>query len=127
MNPNEVAVRQLIEDWADAVRRKDMAGILRHHATDLVMFDVPPPFMISGIEDYRDSWPQFFAASPEPMVFEIKTLSVTAGEEVAFAVASMRCVSLAEGGLDFRLTTGLRKIEGQWTIVHEHHSIPAEG
>jgi ketosteroid isomerase-like protein len=28
--------------------------------------------------------------------------------------------------LDFRLTVGLRKIDGQWTITHEHHSVPAE-
>jgi ketosteroid isomerase-like protein len=28
-------------------------------------------------------------------------------------------------GLDFRLTVGLRKIDNQWTITHEHHSIPA--
>jgi ketosteroid isomerase-like protein len=27
--------------------------------------------------------------------------------------------------LDFRLTIGLRKIEGQWLITHEHHSVPA--
>jgi ketosteroid isomerase-like protein len=28
--------------------------------------------------------------------------------------------------LDFRLTVGLRKIDCQWTIVHEHHSVPSE-
>ena len=27
--------------------------------------------------------------------------------------------------LEFRLTMGLRKIGGQWTVMHEHHSIPA--
>ena len=24
-----------------------------------------------------------------------------------------------------RFTIGLRKIRGQWTVMHEHHSIPA--
>ncbi len=28
--------------------------------------------------------------------------------------------------LDFRLTIGLKKINNQWTIIHEHHSIPSE-
>jgi ketosteroid isomerase-like protein len=28
--------------------------------------------------------------------------------------------------LEFRLTMGLRKINGPWRIMHEHHSIPAE-
>jgi hypothetical protein len=27
--------------------------------------------------------------------------------------------------LDFRLTVGLRKIDRQWTITHERHSVPA--
>jgi ketosteroid isomerase-like protein len=35
---------------------------------------------------------------------------------------------MTEGGnidLDFRLTIGLRKINGQWIVSHEHHSVPA--
>jgi ketosteroid isomerase-like protein len=27
--------------------------------------------------------------------------------------------------LDFRLTIDLRKIDNQWIVLHEHHSIPA--
>jgi ketosteroid isomerase-like protein len=42
--PDELAIRSLVENWAAAVRRKDMKGILRHHASSVLMFDVPPPF-----------------------------------------------------------------------------------
>jgi ketosteroid isomerase-like protein len=27
--------------------------------------------------------------------------------------------------LQVRLTMGLRKVNGSWTVLHEHHSIPA--
>lgn len=122
-------VRALVEDWARAVRRKDMPAVLRHHSSDMVMFDVPPPFQSNGIEDYRKTWELFFAWAVEPVVFDIKEMNVTASSDVAFVVASMRCSGTEANGeaveLDFRLTIGLRKIEGQWTIVHEHHSIPA--
>jgi ketosteroid isomerase-like protein len=41
----------------------------------------------------------------------------------------MRCEGPDADGkaeaLDFRLTIGLRKIDGQWMIAHEHHSVPA--
>ena len=37
---DETTIRKLIEDWAAAVRRKDMAAILRDHAADVVMFDI---------------------------------------------------------------------------------------
>lgn len=121
------SIRNLVEGWAAAVRRKDMAGILRHHARDFVMFDVPPPLQSRGIEAYADTWPPFFENAPETPLFDIRALDITAGQDVAFAVALMRCV-VVEGDrisdLDFRLTIGFRKIEGQWTFVHEHHSVP---
>lgn len=125
----EVEVRALVEEWARAVRRKDMPAVLRHHSSDMVMFDVPPPFQSKGIEAYRKTWDLFFSWAREPVTYDIEELHVTAGRDVAFAVATMRCSGTEASGeitdLDFRLTIGLRKIDGQWTIVHEHHSIPA--
>jgi len=124
---DEAAIRTQIEAWAAAVRRQDMAGILRNHAADMIMFDVPPPLQLRGIAAYEGSWPQFFDASPRPIKFDVVDLKITAGQDVAFAVALMRC-AMTEGGnvdLDFRLTIGLRKIKGQWIVIHEHHSVPA--
>lgn len=125
----DAEVRGLVEDWARAVRQKDMPAVLRHHSSDMVMFDVPPPFQSNGIDGYRKTWDLFFAWAVEPVVFDIKRMNVTASSDVAFVVAAMRCSGTEANGeaveLDFRLTIGLRKIEGQWTIVHEHHSIPA--
>jgi uncharacterized protein (TIGR02246 family) len=127
---DEAAVRGLIEDWAAAVRRKDLAGILRHHSTDMLMFDVPPPFQSRGLEEYRKTWELFFAWSREPVVFDVVEMRVTAGHDVAFVAAVMQCSGSDTNGQDarlsFRLTVGLRKIDGQWVVMHEHHSIPAE-
>ena len=128
-NPDVTAIRSQIEAWAAAVRAQDMAGILRNHANDMVMFDVPPPLHLRGIAAYQASWPQFFHASPKPIRFDIVDLQITAGNDVAFAVALMRCAVIEDGNgddLDFRLTVGLRKIGGQWIVTHEHHSVPAE-
>jgi uncharacterized protein (TIGR02246 family) len=128
--PNdEVAVRDLIDAWADSVRRKDYDGILRSHAADFVLFDVPPPFKSVGLEAYRKTWDVFFAWSHDPVRFEIQDMDVTAGADVAFAFATMRCEGPGADGkpeaLDFRLTIALRKIDGRWMIAHEHHSVPA--
>ncbi|HWE46149.1 MAG TPA: SgcJ/EcaC family oxidoreductase [Caulobacteraceae bacterium] len=127
---NEAAIQTLIENWAAGVRRKDLGAILRHHTSDMVMFDVPPPFQHRGIDAYAASWDQFFKWSHDPLVFEIQTLDIVAGEDVAVAVATMKCSGTEKDDkdidLDFRLTVGLRKIDNQWTIFHEHHSIPAE-
>ena len=130
VSADEVAVRDLIEAWAGAVRRKDYNGILRSHAADFVMFDVPPPFKSVGLDAYRKTWDLFFSWSSDPVRFEIQEMDVTAGADVAFAFASMRCGTRGSDGktepLDFRLTICLRKIDGRWMIAHEHHSVPAE-
>jgi uncharacterized protein (TIGR02246 family) len=127
---NEAEIRELIENWARAVRAKNIDGILANHAPEILMFDVPPPSQSKGIEAYKKTWDFFFAWARDSGVFDIKELDVTAGDEVAFATALMRCAGTEANGdkleLDFRLTVGLRKIDGRWTVTHEHHSIPAE-
>ena len=129
VSSDESAVRDVIEAWADAVRRKDYPGILQSHAADFVMFDVPPPFRSVGLDAYRKTWDLFFSWSSDPIPFQIEELDVTAGADVAFAFASMRCEGPGPDGqpeaLDFRLTMGLKKIDGRWMIAHEHHSVPA--
>jgi ketosteroid isomerase-like protein len=94
------------------------------------MFDVPPPFQSKGIEAYKKTWDLFFTCSGDPIVFDIVSMDVAASSDVAFVVATMRCTEPgadgARRGLDFRLTSGLRKVGGRWIITHEHHSVPAE-
>ena len=122
---DEVAIRNLVENWASAVRRKDLSAILQNH----LMFDVPPPLQSKGIEAYKTTWDLFFSWARDPVVFNISEMSITAGDDVAFVTAVMRCAGTEVNGddieLDFRLTIGLRKIDNQWIVRHEHHSIPA--
>lgn len=125
----EVAIRKQVESWAAAVRRKDLNAILAYHSPDILMFDVPPPLESKGLEAYKRTWDLFFSWAHDPVVFSIREMSVTAGDDVAFATALMRCAGTEVTGedieLDFRLTICLRKINSQWIVLHEHHSIPA--
>ena len=126
---NEDQVRELVENWAQAVRNKDIEKILAHHSNDVVMFDVPKPFVSIGIDAYSKTWDTFIAFT-KLGVFEIQELNVIADENVAFCFATMKCADKSNSEdfveLDFRLTIGLQKINNNWTIVHEHHSIPSE-
>ena len=127
-NVHEAQIRQLIENWTNAVRNKDMETILAYHSDDIVMYDVPPPFQSVGMDAYRKTWELFFAYT-KPGVFDILELHVTADENIGFCFAKMKCENKSKGAeflpLDFRLTIGLKKINNQWTILHEHHSVPA--
>jgi uncharacterized protein (TIGR02246 family) len=128
---DEAAIRNVVESWAAAVRHRDFDGILQDHSSDIVMFDVPLPFQSTGIEAYKKTWDLFFSCATDPIVFDITSMTITASSDVAFVVATMHCTEPAADGerqrLDFRLTGGLRKIDGRWTVTHEHHSLPAKG
>jgi ketosteroid isomerase-like protein len=125
----ETRIRVLIEAWADAVRRHDLPGILAHHEPDMLMFDLPPPMQCRGIDEYTQTWDLFFKYHKPGQAFDVEEIAVTAGQDVAFAAAIMRCGAGHDtdpAGFLFRLTVGLRKVNGEWHIVHEHHSEPAK-
>jgi uncharacterized protein (TIGR02246 family) len=127
MRENEHQIRTLIEDWAAAVHRGDLDAVLADHAPDIVMFDVPPPHDgVRGIDAYRATWPPFFRWQAQGASFEITSLEVTAGADVAYAFALLRCGTPDELARHpekrLRLTLGLRREAGRWVVAHEHHS-----
>ncbi len=86
----------------------------------------PPEEGVRGLAAYRDTWPPFVEWQRSGASFEIVSLDVTAGHDVAFAWALLRCGSEDELRDDpdnrLRLTVGLRKDAGRWVVAHEHHS-----
>lgn len=124
---DEAAIRALIQRWARAVHAGDMDAVLADHCEEIVMFDVPPPNEVRGKAAYAETWPAFFEYQKRA-VFEIETLEVTAGRDVAYAHALLRCGTEEDFRRDpatrLRLTVGLRKLDGRWAVAHEHHSFP---
>ncbi len=131
MTAAEEQIRASIERWADAVHTGDLDTVVADRAGDIVMFDVPPPYEgVRGIESYRETWPPFFEWQRQGASFEIESLEVTAGDDVAFAHALLRCGMPDELAANpenrLRLTIGLRRDGDRWVVTHEHHSFPIE-
>ncbi|MFG2449403.1 YybH family protein [Streptomyces sp. NPDC048512] len=129
MNQDEQQIRALVERWAAAVREGDLDGVLADHTPDIVMYDVPPPYEgVRGIDAYRETWPPFFAWQAQGASFTVESLDVVAGDDVAYAHALLRCGTPEEFAknpdMRLRLTLGLRKEGGRWSVAHEHHSFP---
>ena len=119
----------IITRWAEAVRARNLDGILADRSDDILMFDVPPPTQLRGIRAYGKSWEELFGWFGETGTFEVDDVIVHAGGEVAFATALIHCSGEGpkegKAELEVRLTLGLRKSGGRWKVVHEHHSVPA--
>ena len=131
MTNDEQQIRDLVTRWAEAVHGRDLEGVLADHAEDIVMFDVPPPHDgVRGLDAYRETWPGFFEWQARGASFDIVSLEVSAGADVAYAYALLRCgmpQELAERPeAHLRLTLGLRKDDGRWIVAHEHHSFALE-
>jgi ketosteroid isomerase-like protein len=124
----EASLLQLIARWAEAVRDEDMPAIRADHDPNILMFDVPPPFLSRGLDAYMATWQIFYSSQARPITFDFEDVEITTGDDVAFATAIGHCGYIEHGertDLKFRLTMGFRKQDGQWRIVHEHHSVPA--
>lgn len=116
-------IRKLIEDWALAISSEDREAILAHHSPRLLMFDFPA-HIVRSLDEYNKTWDFFYDSPKGPISFVPSDIEVTAGADVAFASCLIHCDGTSAGPLDLRLTVGLRKLDGEWVVTHEHHSVP---
>jgi uncharacterized protein (TIGR02246 family) len=125
---DEAQIRQLIDGWAKALRAKDVNGVISIYAADVLTFDIVPPLQYLGADAYRKNYEEWFASWQGPIGYEIRDLSITAGDGVVFSHSLNRIHGKRTNGEDtdvwVRVTAGFRKIDGKWLITHEHVSVP---
>jgi ketosteroid isomerase-like protein len=126
----ESEVRTVLEEWAAATRQSRRDDILKNHSAYLVIFDVLPPMKYESAESYRRSWDEWQPVTQGEAVFDLENLTITAGNDVAFAHSFIRCGGTLPDGKTFqdlvRATFCLRKVNGSWVIEHQHVSKPYE-
>ena len=125
---DEAAIKRVIEDWVEALRARDIDGVMSIYAPELVAFDLVPPLRYVGADAYRNHWLEGWSLLQGPMGYEVHDLSITVGDDVAFTRSLNRSSATLNTGqkTDFwlRWTTCFRKINGKWLIVHMHVSVP---
>jgi ketosteroid isomerase-like protein len=95
---DEMDIRALIEGWARTVREENREGIRADHDPEMLMFDVPPPFLSRGLDAYMATWEAFLSWSEKPVAFDFHDVKITAGKDVAFATATGRCAGVDPNG-----------------------------
>ncbi len=124
----EARIRGLIEERAEAVRAKDVDALMAHHAPDVLMFDALNPLQYKGADAVRERAEQWFSWYQGPIGYEVRDLSVTAGDEAAFCRYLYRVSGTMTNGSEVdmwvRSTVCFRKMGGEWLVTHEHTSVP---
>ena len=126
---NEAAIRTVIDSLVTAIRIKNIDAVMSSYAPDLVAFDIVPPLQFVGAGAFKKPWQDVFARF-ETIDYEVRDLSVTAGDDVAFSHSLNRIRGTMTNGqntdLWLRSTACFRKIDGRWLIVHLQASVPAD-
>ena len=126
----EADIRQRVEDWAQALRAKDIDAVMSLYARNIVSFDLDPPLRYAGTDKKRQAWQEFFTVHTGPITYEVRELNVVTHGELAF-VHSLNHVNgtLASGhtsDLWVRWTACFRLIDSVWLVVHDHVSVPVD-
>ena len=112
-----------------AVARGDAAAIVAPLSEDVVAYTLAPPLAHSGAEarDAKavEAWLATWDAPPRVELRD-PTVLLDGDLAVVFGFAVMRSAG-ADGEANvlwYRTTTVLRRRDGEWTIAHEHESVP---
>jgi len=127
---NETAIRRLVDDFVKAIRAKDINGVMSFLAPDVVSFDVGPPLQHGGGEAFVKRWQELFEAYQGPIEYEVRDLSISADDDVAFSHSLNRVAGTMKNGKKsdrwLRWTACYQKSNGKWLIVHEQVSVPVD-
>ncbi|GIE29416.1 hypothetical protein Ait01nite_024610 [Actinoplanes italicus] len=124
-------IREVIERKAALLETGDAKAILSYYAPGFVEFNLAPPLRQPAESQNPaalETWMANFEAPPRR---EVTQLEITTDGDVAFAT-SIDSLSAVPRGADegftlwFRVTLGLRRIDGRWLVTHEHESVPFE-
>jgi ketosteroid isomerase-like protein len=125
---NEAQIRQLIADQQSAICTKDVDQIMSRYATEVIIFDVKPPFQIQGKEAVRRLWEESLPYFPNSFEMETRDLNITVSDNLAVAHWLFRFTGMEQDHPAMqtwmRVTAACQKNEGKWQILHEHLSVP---
>jgi ketosteroid isomerase-like protein len=122
-------INSVVLGLAAAQSAGDVKAVLAYYAPSVVQYTLAPP--LRQTDDAHDpepfsAWLATFEAPPER---EVTQLSIVADGDVAYATSLDRMTATPVGSpqsftLWYRSTLGLRRIDGEWLVAHEHHSVP---
>lgn len=124
---NEVQIRQLIAEQQRAICAKDVEQIMSHYATEVIVFDVKPPFQTQGKDAWGQVWSECLPYFPDTFEIETRDLKITVSEDLAVAHWLFRFTGTQDHPAMqtwMRITAVCQKNQGEWQILHEHLSVP---
>lgn len=124
----EAEIREQLGRLVAAVEARDLGSITRVYAADVVSFDIDPPLQHVGLEAKLANWRRAFTLFRE-VSYELRDVTLAVDENVAFGygfgrLSGTRADRTTTNGMWVRATYGLRRLGGEWLVVHDQVSVP---
>jgi uncharacterized protein (TIGR02246 family) len=129
---SKAQIMALYERWAKAFEAGDVEGIMACYAPgdEIVAYDLVPPLQYKGRDAYRKDYVAFLAQYQGPVHVEYRDMRILTGGNLGVIHGLERMTGKLKSGeqtdLWFRVTSAVRKINGQWLLVHDHVSVPVD-
>lgn len=124
----KAAVKKVIDGFMAALCRKDVKTMMSYYASDVIVYDVKPPFQTKGAVAWKHVWEACIGYFPAEFTVLVRDLSIHVSNDIAFSHYLFRLNGKEKDHAAMqtwiRTTTGFKKIQGKWKIVHEHGSLP---
>ncbi|HET7466482.1 MAG TPA: SgcJ/EcaC family oxidoreductase [Candidatus Dormibacteraeota bacterium] len=126
-------IEEMLDRYRTAVHDKDVESFLSLYDDEVTVFDMWGRWAYRGLADWRAMATEWFGSLGADLSSpEFHDVRITAGDGVAAAHAFLTYRGLSADGkelraMDNRITWVLRRNhDGEWKIIHEHTSAPAD-
>ena len=127
---DEAEIKRVLQGGVEAIRDKNIEGVMSLYAQEVVSFDIVPPLRYVGADAFRKAWEAVFSTFQGTIGYEMPDLSITVGGDVAFSYSLNRISGTMNDGLKtdlwLRWTACWQKTNGTWLIVHHQNSVPVD-
>jgi uncharacterized protein (TIGR02246 family) len=127
---DEGQIRRMVEEWRQAIRSRDLDRLESLYATDMLFFDVIPPYVQSGAKAYRATWEGMFRQLPPRVTPYTRDAQIHVSGDLAVMHGFTQLVN-ADTQTDatmgwVRVTVVYQRTGGEWKVIHEHVSVPID-
>jgi ketosteroid isomerase-like protein len=120
----------LIERRSEAIRAKDLDGLMSFYTPDIVYFDIVPPLRYIGTEALRGRFRNWFDGFQGGIRQDPSDFQIVADEDVTSTAMLITSGGTLPNGAEVertvRATSVWRRTEDGWLIFHEHVSVPVD-
>ncbi|GLW08128.1 hypothetical protein Misp01_32580 [Microtetraspora sp. NBRC 13810] len=126
----EGAVRAVHEVWSDRTAAKDLEGLLRDIAPDVVSYEHETPLAYVGRDEVREVCRRGLESTGGAVHLDVPDLSVRVGGDIAVAWGINHVRAEGPDGETVetrsRGTRVFQKRDGAWLMIHQHLSFPLD-